>query len=255
MPRENADRVLFNHIAERYAAKDLVASSSVARKSQLLSALRPLLDEAVSLGTLVEIGCGVGAPAKYLDGHYQRYLGIDQSEQMVKAAGVFNQGNLRAEFMTANVKSRDLPCQVADVILSVGALHHMTQLDDVLRSLSRIAKRGAFLVVIEPQNGNPLVQAARYVRRILDPTYSRDQVFFRERELANLLPEHGIEVLSVAFQGFLTPPFAQVIMPLQALSVPLARLAVLADAWLDAHLPDALGRLSFNIVITGKFDE
>jgi SAM-dependent methyltransferase len=253
MSRERSDRRLFDEIAGRYAKKDLVPSSSLARKSQLFSAVQPLLDELSSLGTVIEIGCGIGAPARYLEGHYDQYVGIDQSEEMVKAAASFNERNPRAEFIASNVKSRDLPRDAADVILSIGALHHMTQLEDVLDSLARIAKPRAFLLVVEPQNGNPFIQAMRLVRGIVDPAYSREQVFFSEKELRKLLSGQGIAVLAVDFQGFLTPPFAQVVIPPQVMSQPLSRLAVLADTWLNAHLPSFLKKLSFNVVITGRF--
>ncbi len=132
MTIERADRDLFDRIAGRYARKDCVVSSSLARKSQLLSAIKPVLDELPVLGTIVEIGCGAGASAKYLAGRYERYIGIDQSEEMIKLARVLNQGNASAEFIAESVKSKNLPQNVADVILSIGALHHMTQLDDAI---------------------------------------------------------------------------------------------------------------------------
>jgi len=253
--REQADQELFDTIADRYARKDVVASSSLARKNQLLFALQPILDQSPNLGTVVDVGCGVGAPARYLEGHYERYVGIDQSEEMIKAAATFNRGNPRAEFMAKNIKSRHLPQNVADVILSDGALHHITELDHAMGSLARIAKPGAFLVVREPQTGNPLVQTMRRVRGIVDSAYSEEQVFFRERDLRSLFASHNITDLSVRFQGFLSPPFAQVVMHPQALTVRLSKLAVSIDRWLNAHLPAPLQKLSFNIVVIGRFPE
>jgi ubiquinone/menaquinone biosynthesis C-methylase UbiE len=254
MSSEKRDQLLFDQVAESYAKKDRVLSSALARESQLLSVVKPLLDEVPSLGTIVEIGCGVGAPAKYLAGYYDHYLGIDHSEEMIKAAMLFNQGNPRVEFIASNIKSRELPRDTADVVLSIGALHHMTQLERVLGSLIRIAKPRAYLVAVEPQNGNPVIQAMRYVRGIVDSAYSRQQVFFSESELKALFERMGITVVSVAFQGFLTPPFAQVVIQPQVLSVPVSRFAVLADLWLDTHLPTPLKKLSFNIVMVGRFD-
>lgn len=255
MTREQADRDLFDHIARRYARKDVVASSSLARKSQLLAAIKPLLDESPNLGTVVDIGCGVGAPARYLAGHYERYIGVDQSEEMIRAAAMFNRGNPKAEFIVESVKSRDLPQNVADVILSDGALHHITELDDAMDSLARIAKPSAFLVVREPQNGNPFLQAMRWMRGIVDSSYSREQIFFSEGSLRELFSNHGITDLLVEFQGFLTPPFAQVVMHPQALVVPLSRMAISVDRCLNVHLPAPLRKLSFNIVVIGRFAE
>lgn len=252
MTREQADRDLFDRIARRYAQKDIVASSAMARKSQLLAAIRPVLDQLSSLGTIVDIGCGVGAPARYLAGHYERYIGIDQSEEMIKAAIVFNRSNPKAEFIAENVKSRDLPQNVADVILSDGVLHHITELDEALDALVRIAKPGAFLVVREPQNGNPLLQAMRWIRGIVDASYSREQIFFSEASLRELL-SHNVTDIAVEFQGFLSTPFAQVVMHPQFLSVPLCRAAISIDRWLDARLPAPLKKLSFNIIVIGRF--
>lgn len=251
--REQADRVLFDRIAAEYAKKDVARSSSLAREYQLLSAIQVVLRTRSSLGTLVDIGCGVGAPAHYLAGAYTRYIGIDQSREMIEAARAFNDGNHAAEFLTCNVKSRELPTDVADVILSVGALHHMTDLDDVMGSLVRVAKPGAFLVVIEPQNGNPAVQTMRWVREKVDNGYSRDQIHFSADDLVHLFQRHDIRVIEVSFQGFLVPPFAQVIMRPQIIFTPLSRASCAIDRWLNAHLPVALRRLGFNVVVTGRF--
>jgi len=251
--KEQTDQALFDSIAHRYARKDSVLSASLARKSQLLCAIKPILDELASLGTVVDIGCGVGAPARYLAGHYERYIGIDQSEEMIRAATMFNENVPQTEFVAANIKSRELPRDIADTVLSIGALHHMTELDDVMASLTRIAKQKAFFLTVEPQNGNPLVQMMRGLRGIVDPSYSREQTFFSERSLRDLFTSHDIVDLSVDFQGFFTPPLAQVIMHPQVLFVPIARAAAQIDPWLNTHLPRPLKKLSFNMVTIGRF--
>jgi len=243
---------LFDRIARRYARKDGVASSVLARRHQLLAAIEPVLEQLPNLGTIVDVGCGVGATAVYLADHYEHYIGIDQSEEMIKAAIVFNRGNPKAEFIAENVKSRDLPQNVADVILSDGALHHITELDKAMDALTRIAKPGAFLVVREPQNGNPLLQVMRWIRGVVDSSYSREQVFFSETSLRELL-SHNVTDIAVEFQGFLSTPFAQVVIHPQALAIPLSRVAISIDRWLGARLPEPLKKFSFNIIVIGRF--
>lgn len=252
MPREQSDRDLFDRVASCYVRKDIVASSALARRYQLLAAIEPVLDQLPNMGTIVDVGCGVGATAMYLVDHYEHYIGIDQSEEMIKAAILFNRGNPKAEFIAENVKSRDLPQDVADVILSDGALHHITELNKAMDALLRIAKPGAFLVVREPQNGNPLLQAMRWIRGIVDASYSREQIFFSETSLRELL-SHNVTDIAVQFQGLLSTPFAQVVMRPQFLSVPLCRAAISIDRWLNAHLPAPLKKLSFNIIVIGRF--
>lgn len=262
MEREQRDRDLFNRIAAKYAKKDSTPSSSLPRRNQLMLAfekvfrlcsLRASVATDSQVGTIVDIGCGVGAPANYLSGHYTRYIGLDHSEEMVKAARQYNQGNAQAEFIAANVKSLTLPDNVADVILSIGALHHMTELDEVMKSLNRIAKPNAFLVVIEPQNNNPLLQAMRWARSQVDSSYSEEQIFFSEASLKELFSRHGITDITLTYEGFFSTPFAQVILPPQALMAPLSRLAISIDNWFHAYAPVTLKKMSFNLLLTGRF--
>lgn len=253
MTREKRDLELFDKIACKYAKKDATTSSSIARRSQILSALTLILYHKPNLGTIVDIGCGIGAAAKYLDGHYERYIGIDQSEKMVEAAVIFNKDNPRVEFLAKNIKAKDLPENIADTVLCVGALHHMTDLDCAMESIARIAKPGAYIAAIEPQRGNPLVQAMRRVRSLLDVTYSSEQVYFSEKELRDIFTKHGITEVLFDYQGFFTPPFAQVVMNPQRIFGPISRLAIKTDFWLNAHLPFFFKKLSFNIVVWGRF--
>lgn len=253
MSEEEKDRILYNKIAGEYARKDVVVSSSLAREYGLISAMERVLKELPNLGHFVEIGCGVGASASYLAGLYTQYIGIDQSKEMIKKAKIFNKNNPNVEFIAANIKSSTLSQNVADVIYSGSSFHHMTELNEVMRSLRRIAKPGAFLVVNEPQNCNPFISILRFLRGIVDKSYSRDQIFFSPKHLRNLFVKHGLVDLSVDFKGFFTTPFAQVILNPQSLMVLLTKLAIAIDRSLNNHLPHPWRKLSFNVVITGKF--
>lgn len=251
--REIQDRALFDQIAHQYAQKDRTPSSSTARQGQLLAAIAPLLQQNRTLGIVVDIGCGVGAPAQYLKGFYERYIGIDQSQEMIQAAEVLNQPLDNTEFVAANVKAIPLPNHSADVVLAVGALHHMSDLDEVVSSLTKLAKPGGLLLIIEPQSANPLIQGLRWLRKKIDQGYSEDQIFFAEQELVDLLHRQQIKIQDITYRGFLAPPFAEVIIPPQVLSSRLSQWAVQTDRWLDRYLPKPLQKLSFNICITGIF--
>jgi ubiquinone/menaquinone biosynthesis C-methylase UbiE len=253
MSKEDRDQALFDKIAAQYARKDIALSSALARKNQLLTTLGSLLVENTRWDTIVDIGCGVGAPASYLDGRYQRYIGIDQSTDMINAAAIFNRDFTRASFLADNIKETQLADNSADLILSIGALHHMTELDKVMESLVAIAKPGAMLFVIEPQNANTLIQLMRWARGYIDKGYSREQIFFSEADLIELLTKHGIDNLQVTYFGYITPPFTQVIIPPQTISVPACRMAIHIDNWLYTHLRGPLQKLSFNIVLIGRF--
>lgn len=248
---EEKDRELFDRIVSAYVRKDVAPVSALPRKELLLAAFGPLFQESPRLGRLLEVGCGVGAAARYLQGRYETYLGIDHSPKMIEAARIFNQGNRRAEFLTADIKTVDLTGSSVDTILANGVLHHIPDLDAVMDSLVRLSGPGCRILAIEPQNGNPLIQVMRVIRKKVDRAYSRDQVFFSEHELTALFARHGIGGISVRYLGYFSPPFAQVIFRPQFIFLPLGRLSSRLDSWLSNHLPRPFQKLSFNIVIEG----
>jgi SAM-dependent methyltransferase len=149
----------------------------------------------------------------HLAGDFDRYIGIDQSEAMIEAARALTHDLPEAAFVHANVKSEDLPVGVADLVLLVGALHHMTDIGDVIQSLTRLAKPGADFVAIEPHRGNPIIQAMRWLRVRIDREYSGDQHFFIKPELGQILADGGLTDVELSYRSFLTQPFAQVILP------------------------------------------
>ncbi len=257
MDQENIDRLLFNRIADKYAAKDTVQSSQIARLYWVQHLLHLFLNYRTNLGNVLEIGCGIGAPAKYLDGYYEKYIGIDQSEILVEKARQYNYNNLKAQFRCINVKEIDRQQdigQTIDTILSIGALHHMTDLDEVFITLKKIIKSGDYLIISEPYRSNVFLQALRYFRILVDKNYSRKQKFFSENDLKELLTKHNLKIKKITYQGFFSPPFAQVIIKPQFVAVPLSRLAVWTDKILDKHAARFLKKISWNINIIAQFN-
>ena len=140
--RERLDQELFDGIADSYARKDVIASTRLARAAIIRRAVRPVLDEAGTLGTVVDVGCGVGAQALHLRGTFERYLGIDYSSRLIEIGRTLLAGERNCELVAANIKSTELPSNAADTILVVGALHHMTDIPEVMAALKRIARPG-----------------------------------------------------------------------------------------------------------------
>lgn len=250
---EKQDRELFNRIAAEYARKDTVGSTSRARKYQLMCAVGPAFKKQGKMGLLVEIACGVGASAKYLRGWYDRYIGIDYSDKLIEAARIFNKSNPHAEFITANIKDADIGCDKADMILAVGALHHMIDISKVMASLKKIARPGALFVAIEPQRGNPIVQFLRQVRTKIDRSYSEKQLYFSRQELINMMSDNGMTDIETEYQGYFSPPLAQVILRPQLIFIPMSGAAILIDKAVDKLLPGFLKIFSWNIVLRCQF--
>ncbi len=252
MDKEERDRALFNRIAASYAKKDSLPSTTAARRSKLLFALGPVLSRG-NLGTIVDVGCGAGGPATVLRGRYERYFGIDHSPKLINEAKKLHEDNPLTQFIAGNIKERPLNGPVADLILCDGALHHMTELDRVMSSLAALARPAAFLILIEPYRGNPLVTMMRQVRKGMDRSYSQDQASFSREELQLLLAPLNLDDLRFRWQGFFSTPFAEVPFSPQALFSPLSRLAAAADQQLQEHWPRLMKSLAFNIVASGRF--
>lgn len=252
---QETDKALFDRIAKTYARKDIIPSSRDARRYLLECGVNALLQEK-KIDTLTEIACGVGASAEYLKGRYARYFGVDYSQELILNAREFHQSNADVKFVVKNVKeldSTDVP--PADVVLAVGALHHFTEIDLALDAVVRITKNGGYFVAVEPQSGNPIVQLLRRVRTVIDADYSAEQRFFTEIELRKLFERHGLTNIEVVYQGYFSPPFAQVPLFPQWIFSPLSRCAIHADRLCDKYLPRLLKKLSWNIVVRGRINK
>lgn len=245
------DRELFNKTAARYARKDITKSSIQPRHYQVRWAVDPVIEKLGSSITIVELGCGVAAPAKYLAGRYKRYIGVDYSAEMIRAAQIFHKGNSKVEVVVDDVMALSIPANIADLVLAVGVFHHIPNIDKAFGSVLKIGKPGGYLVVIEPQRANPVIQMLRWLRGFLDSSYSREQRFFSKQELITLCESAGFENIKVEHQGFLSKPFGQIV--LSPLFAPLSKLAVAIDRVLDEHLPQPFRFLSWDLVVRAQF--
>jgi SAM-dependent methyltransferase len=252
--RQAADQKLFDNIAQSYAKKDLVESTAIVRQHKLITALDFLLSTGQSLGTIIDIGCGVGAPGWHLDKLYDKYIGLDHSAKLVEQANLYKK-NDRSQFFTADILNLDAEtiASKADLVLAVGVLHHLTDPDVLMKSLKNVAKPGAHFVAIEPHRMNPFVQLLRAIRKKVDSSYSSDQCFFKPAELMSLLQRNGLENASYKYHGFFATPFGEVILKPQWLFTNISKLTVSIDSSLDKILPRCLKRMSWCVIVRATF--
>jgi SAM-dependent methyltransferase len=242
------DRQLFNEIAPRYFAKDQAEASRVARRHRLLQTLRAIPLPPAS--SVLEVGCGGGFAARYLEGRCGRYCGIDYAEQLIAYARQHNsRPGATFQAVSAEQFSADEPF---DVVLMIGVLHHFDQMLPTLRHLVGLVRPGGWVVANEPHPGNPLVHAARAVRRRVDRSYSPDQRELAAGELEQLYRAAGLANIRIQPQGLFSTPLAEVVVAPRCLAQPLARWACRADAWLEARAGRRLEPLSWNLVAAGQ---
>jgi 2-polyprenyl-3-methyl-5-hydroxy-6-metoxy-1,4-benzoquinol methylase len=244
--REQADRALFDRIASNYARKDVAPSSRVARKYRLTSTLDTVPNDHPL--HILEVGCGAGYAIDYLNDPVGRYLGVDHSTELIEHARSRHQDSA-VEFRSMRI--HDLAeTDAFDVVFVIGVLHHLDDVDGALERMVAALRPGGTLAVNEPQPGNPVVRVARRVRKRVDRSYSEDQIEFTPAELREMFVRHGLREVGTRPQGFLSTPFAEVPLPLPAVTVRLARLAVAADRRIARW--GTPSRFAWNCIATGR---
>lgn len=248
LDQERKDRALFERIADKYCRKDLIPASRTARKQRLLRTLAGL-PKKTGL-TMLEIGCGAGFSAEYLSGWYERFVGLDYSANLIDYARQHNM-HPGAEFVAVNVKDY-VSESLFDVILMIGVLHHIHDVPAAMLHLTKLLKPGGCLLANEPQPGNPLIRAARKVRKRVDNAYSDDQRELSARELQEVFEAAGLEDVRIFPQGVFSTPFAEVVLKPGILVRPMSAMACAVDTLLESTLGPILRPISWNLVASGR---
>jgi ubiquinone/menaquinone biosynthesis C-methylase UbiE len=246
--REAAERLHYNAHAAAIAGRDLIPSNRIARQYRVREMIEPLLQKRNgSLGTVLDIGCGFGVGALYMEGCFDRYIGYDLSEEMIAIGRDFARDLPNVELDVGNAKDFTLPGEVADHVFVWGSLHHMPEADVAVKNIYRMLKPGGWVVAQEPRRGNPLFGAMRAIRMMVDRTYSENQEFYSREELCRMFASARFEEITTRAHGYLIPPLSLVVLKPQWIFKPLAQAAAKLDSALASLLPNS--RLSWNLTI------
>ncbi|WP_339676491.1 class I SAM-dependent methyltransferase [uncultured Gimesia sp.] len=242
------DRELFNQIAEKYCRKDLLPATRHARKHRLFQTLKAV--QMSSKADVLEVGCGAGFAAKYLEGRVGSYCGVDYSEKLIHYARVHNSGP-EIEFVASNIKDFQ-PGKSFDLIFAIGLLHHFDDLDSMLKSTIGLLKPGGWFVANEPQPGNPLISFARRVRKSIDANYSAEQKELTAKSLRSACERAKLSSVQIVPQGLFSTPFAEVPLHPQWLFAPISNLACFTDKFVERLPAKVFHKLTWNLVVAGK---
>lgn len=246
--RTRVDRDHFDGIAAKYAQKDLVPGSALARRSRLEKTLAdvPLR----KTWDILEVGCGAGFAASYLRGRFASYRGMDHSAELIQAAEKYNSGP-GVDFSRMDL--RDIAEErTVDLVFMIGVLHHLDDPLDALVRLRRILRPGGYIAVNEPQPANPIFSTARGLRALIDRTYSDDQDEIPYSELLNMFESAGFADVAVKPQGLVSTPFAEVPMAPEWLFTRLAKIACRIDTAVEEIAGKPLRYASWNFVAVGR---
>ena len=245
--KADRDRALFDQIAESYQQKDLRMSSRMARQHRLHQTVLKLIEERPSQA-LLEVGCGAGFSAKYLEGHYAEYLGVDHSAELIDYA---NTHFPWAAFICCDALELEAEGRYHGIFM-VGVLHHMESPNAQLKAMASFLASGGWIALNEPNSANPVIQCMRWIRKALCRDYSEDQCAYTYRALERDLLAAGFVDVTTRAQGIFSTPFAEVPMRPDIFWATIARLAIGIDRFLEAKAPKLLRCVSWNLVATAR---
>lgn len=236
------DKELFNKIASKYAQKDIYSVSRLARKFQIntLMGLSPEIENKVFENTL-EIGCGNGANSAYISKSYKKYTGVDFSKELIEIANNLYTNNT-ARFRCDDISN--IKPDNYDLIISVGVLHHLEDLDKSLSHISTLGNTDSVFLFLEPQGKNPIIQLLRYIRKLTDTSYSKTQRFFIKSDLESAITKANLEIIKIKYTGYFTPPFAQAILKPAFIFSPILKFFIIIDRFIQNNFSNFL---SWNI--------
>ncbi|MBA7555267.1 hypothetical protein ES705_47923 [subsurface metagenome] len=179
--------------------------------------------------------------------YYENYLGLDYSEELITIAQKRYQDK-SIKFISQNIKEfREYSNY--DLIFGVGILHHVTDLNNTLKWLRKKSKEGTVFAFIEPQNGNPIIQILRRIRKFIDKGYFGDQVFFSKEQLRKMFQQAYFTVDKIVYIGYFSVPFAQVILKPKWLFMPISKFSVCLDKQIQKKIDS---RTAWNMLILAK---
>jgi len=248
---EKTDRNLFNEVAEKYCKKDIYEPCKIARRYRLRTTVSVLPSQ--KNVSILEVGCGVGFSASYLQGMYSKYVGIDYAENFINYAKKFNDFD-NTSFEVSNIKDYSTT-EKFDVILMIGVVHHLDNVEDTFKSMLKLLKPGGWIVANEPQSSNLFIQLLRAVRGKIDSSYSEEQIQFSHDDLKALYQGAGLKNLLMIPQGIFSTPFAEVPLKPKFLFLLLSRVAVQCDSFLERYFGVALKAFSWNLIAAGQLPD
>jgi SAM-dependent methyltransferase len=199
---------------------------------------------------ILEVGCGAGFAAAYLEGRYRSYVGVDQSDKLIDIARSLN-GRDNVDFVATGIEQLVVSGNF-DLAFMIGVLHHLTDVEAAVENIVGLLRPDGYLAVNEPQPANFAITAARRLRAHIDSSYSDDQDEISHAELTRTLEGAGLIDVTVVPQGLFSTPFAEVPVGPQLVTAPAAHLACCLDLVLEARAPRLLRRLSWSLIAIAR---
>jgi SAM-dependent methyltransferase len=156
-------------VASQYAASEVHANSpTIRRLHELIAPER--------LGAICDVACGPGHLALSFAGKVPRIVGVDAAPYMLREfARLAQQRGVQAGTIQAFAENIPLPADSFDAVVSRLAPHHFLDPAKAVQEMTRLARRGGSVTVIDLEgNDDPVLDALNHEMEVLhDPTHVR----------------------------------------------------------------------------------
>lgn len=145
---------------------------------------------------VADIGSGIGLFEEELQGEYGKLLALDLSQEMLKVSQHLHPPQAGEQYICSDALHMPLAPGSVDVVLSSCLFHHMPhqQLLSGIQEMSRICKRGGYIVVFEHNPYNPLTQLVVHTTPL-----DRNARLLPSRKLMTAFRDAGLEGISRRF--------------------------------------------------------
>jgi ubiquinone/menaquinone biosynthesis C-methylase UbiE len=159
----------FNDVASQYAASEVHANSpSIRRLHELIAPKK--------LAAICDVACGPGHLALSFAGKVQRIVGVDAAPNMLRQfERLAQERGVNIESVQAFAENIPLASNSFDAVVSRLAPHHFLDPAKAVREMTRLAKRGGSVAVIDLEGSvDPVLDALNHEIEVLhDPTHVR----------------------------------------------------------------------------------
>jgi ubiquinone/menaquinone biosynthesis C-methylase UbiE len=98
--------------------------------------------------TVVDIGCGTGAAARYAAGLGAAVTAVDPARVMLRVARSLTRSR-KVRYVEGSAEALPVPADAATVAWTIASVHHWRDVDDGLREVRRVLRPGGRFVAIE----------------------------------------------------------------------------------------------------------
>jgi len=146
----------------------------------LLPTLLALLPEDL---VVADLGCGTGEVVAALAPCVRQVVGVDREPAMIEAAGRRTAGLANVALHAASLDALPLPDETLDAATLMLVLHHIREVDAVLREVVRVLRPGGRLVLLDMQ---------AHDRREYQRTMGHQHLGFEREALAAVAASSGL---------------------------------------------------------------